>query len=158
MKTYDLVQLNKCFDGDNFEKFVIENIFHFNDYDVLEKSHSELSTNYFVHSNLNPDFKLRCKETGVIFWIECKYVQSYVLDENREIPIKNEQLIRYKNIKENVYYIYGTGIYSQTITRLFLIPLKKMFQNKIFESHLLKHEIEIEQIKNFNELLALTKT
>ena len=151
------IDLIKHLDGENFENFTVENIFSYEEYDILEKSHQQWNTKYFIHSNLNPDFKLRCKKTGVVFWIECKYVQTYVIEEKREIPVKNKQLERYKNLKEPVFYLYGIGIYSQIITSVFLIPLEKMFKEKIFESHLLKHRIQIKKIKNFNELLTLTK-
>lgn len=153
MNKNDLI---KSLDGDNFENFTIEKIFSYKHYEVLEKSHAQHRTKYFIHSNLNPDFKLKCKQTGAIFWIECKYLQSYVLEENREIPIKNDQLNRYKSIKENVFYLYGIGVYSQTISHVFLLPLKNMFENRIYESHLIKHKIPIKQIKNFNELLEIT--
>jgi hypothetical protein len=119
--------------GKIFEQFIIEKIFNYNDYDVLHES-SLFDKPYFVHSNLNPDYKLRCKKTKQEFWIECKF-NSIQITKNI-INVKSRQYYRFKNIKEPVFYVYGFGLKPDEITQILIIPINKMYSKRIFYKRL----------------------
>ena len=142
-------KLRNRIDGELFEEFALDHVFSPKNYEILEKSHP-FNEKYYVMSNNNPDLKLKCKDSGKVFWIECKFKREYKIFEEF-LNFKESQITRYKKLKEPVLYLIGIGVYVQCIEEISLIPLDKMYP-KLFLSQFDKFKIPIDYINNFNEL------
>lgn len=135
--------------GEKFENYCLEKIFKTYNFSILEKSHP-FNGKHFVESNLNPDFKLRCRNSNQAFYIECKFFSK----RQESYSINQEQLNRYQKINIPVFYIIGFGNPEKPY-KLCLLPLE-VIQNEIPKT-LINHNLFKGEIKNFNELLNLTK-
>jgi len=113
--------------GEEFEEFVINELFPKHLYKILEKTHNYNETKYnFIESVLNPDIKFQCKKTKKVFWIECKFRTDW--DTNNMIDAVSEnQLKRHQKIKEPVFFVIGLGENPKKIEDLYLIPISKIY-------------------------------
>jgi hypothetical protein len=59
--------------GTAFERYVETILFPDSHYELLEKTHDfEQNNRRFVGSTMNPDFKFKCRTTGLVFFVEAK--------------------------------------------------------------------------------------
>jgi len=129
-------------DGQKFENYVDRLLFPHSRYDCLEKSHEFIYRGRYIYSNLNPDFKFRDRETGYVFWVECKYRSC--IDGDKLEWCNYDQLVRYNNIAKQcpVYVLIGNGGVPSNPDYLFLLPIEEAKYTGLFESVLFKFEIE----------------
>lgn len=121
--------------GEQFEDEFHQELLKYNEIAVLEKSHHK-NERGFIESNLNPDFKLKFKESDFVFWVECKF--RSIIDEKSMIDIKNQnQYQRYKKIEEPLFYLINVN--NELIS---LIPFDKIYP-KMYLSHLEKYELQL---------------
>ena len=137
--------------GALFEQYVLDFIFTPTNYDIVELSHNH-NGKYFVESNLNPDIKYRCKKSKIEFWVECKFRSK----TRKKYNLNKKQIERYKTLKEPIFYILGLGENPKKPEQIGLIKFNNIYQ-LITRENILRNLIKKSEIKNFNELLELTK-
>lgn len=108
--------------GKEFEKYVLDNLYPKNQYDLISVSPD--ITNRMVKDNLNPDIKLTRKGKNCNFWLECKFRSNAKIDV---ITFKMDQLKRYSELEESVSYVVGLGGTPSLPAIIFLIPISEVF-------------------------------
>ncbi len=139
-------------EGYEFEKYV---------YDLFPKSKFDFEktpTRYEdaidndIETNNKPDLCVRIKNTKFKIWIECKFVKDFVkngdyLNLNWTIKSKLERYKKFEEtVKEPVYVAIGVGGMSDNPNRLFLIPLRDIEHEVIFESIYVMYERPVDAI------------
>lgn len=129
--------------GESFEEWFEETLID-DKISILEKSHNKKINQKFVESNLNPDYKLKFKNSDYSFWIECKYRSSL---NKGMLDISNaKQINRYKKLKEPVFYLIH--LESEFEEDIFLIPFKHIYP-KMYKSHYRKFSLNEYPINEF---------
>ncbi|AIJ05347.1 hypothetical protein JH146_0497 [Methanocaldococcus bathoardescens] len=131
--------------GEEFESFVLNNLFPEKYFELLDMTHNfETNSKRYVKKSLKPDFLLKDKKTGKIFYVECKY-RSKLYQEKFHWAKDKEQFQRYKDIESNenipVYIAMGLGGTADNPERIFLMPLKEIKYPALFPSVLRDWEI-----------------
>lgn len=138
--------------GEKFEKFIENNIFTDEDYDLIHRSNSyEQNKNRFAEETLKPDFKFRCKKTNKEFYIEAKYRSKY--NSSKKIEIMSlKQFERFKQIQKNekipIYLLIGMGGRPENPNSLSIIPIEKIEFLSLYESFLRKFRIKKTKINS----------
>jgi len=138
--------------GEKFEKFIENNIFTSEDYDLIHRSNSfEQNRDRFAEETLRPDFKFRCKKTNKEFYIEAKYRSKYNNSKKVEIMSLN-QFKRFKQIQEDektpIYLVIGMGGKPEDPNSLSIIPIEKIEYLSLYESFLKKFRIKKTKINS----------
>ncbi len=121
--------------GESFEDEFEKQLFKQGNISILEKSHHK-NQRGFIESNLNPDFKLKFKDSDFVFWVECKFRSSSI--NKNKIDIKNpKQYNRYKKLKEPVFYLINFD--NEIIS---LLHIDNIYP-EIYVSHLYKNEVRL---------------
>ena len=64
--------------GEDFEKFVEENIFPKKEYALIHRTNNfEQNKDRYAEDTLFPDFKFRCNKTNQEFYVEAKYRSKF---------------------------------------------------------------------------------
>ena len=67
--------------GDLFEKFVVDELFKVNKYDLIHRTNTyDQNETRFAEDTLKPDFKFRCKKTQKEFYVEAKFRSGFNSD------------------------------------------------------------------------------
>lgn len=128
--------------GDEFEKFVENNIFTKDKYALIHRTGSKKDNEErYPESASGPDFKFRCLETGVEFYVEAKYRSSAI--ENRVKGLKKNQEIRFKKINKvtPVFVIFGYWGKPSNPSKLSLLRLEDCKYSSLFTYYLANFEI-----------------
>lgn len=126
--------------GDQFEKFVLENIFPEESFKLLHRT-GNYSTNSerFNESAQLPDFGFQNLKTKETFWVECKFRSS--LSNDKIQILKPYQIQRNKKIKEPIFYCIGLFGEPSKPDEIFLIPHENIFCD-VFYNHAKKFQIK----------------
>lgn len=110
--------------GRDFEEYII-NKMNDNFYTFVSWTSDKITKNgKYSNANKLPDLEYEVKETGTIFYIECKY------RKNENIFIDYKQVARYRRFSDkmnniNVFIAIGTGGTSKEPENLYLIPISE---------------------------------
>ncbi|MDD7885747.1 hypothetical protein [Flavivirga sp. 57AJ16] len=137
--------------GEIFEDYILEHIFKKENFILKEKTPNHCHS-HFPENALNPDFKIECRKTNTIFWIEAKFRNN---ENIKKISVNKVQLDRYKTSKEKIYYLIGLGKNPKNPQYLCLVNCGRI-NNEIPLKIFHRYRIDVKKIKNFNELLELT--
>ncbi len=104
----------------------------------------------YVEDDAGPDFMIRCKKTGTLFGVECKFRRVlYWSDRIDDYELKwstQEQIVKYNNYsrkeKISVFIVIGLGRNPEKPDNVFCIPLKVAKYPKLFPSVFLKYKRE----------------
>ncbi len=128
--------------GEEFEKYVRNNIFTKEHYIIVEKTHQYLQNfEDFIESTRNPDFKLRDKLNNREFYLEAKFRSATYKDKLDWC--RSDQLKRYQEFNKvfPVFIIIGLGGSPANPRFLYLIPLVESKYTELYKSALKKFEI-----------------
>ncbi|AEH06351.1 hypothetical protein [Methanothermococcus okinawensis] len=131
--------------GEAFESYVLNQLFPEEYFEILDMTHNfETNSKRYVKKSLKPDFLLKDKKTGKIFYVECKY-RSKLYQDKFHWAKSNEQSNRYRTIEkeENIqtYIAMGLGGTPENPDNIYLMPLKEIKYNALFPSILKNWEI-----------------
>lgn len=136
--------------GENFEKFVEENIFPKKEYALIHRTNNfEQNKDRYAEDTLFPDFKFRCNKTNQEFYVEAKYRSKFNNREKLNVMslAQKERFIRIQEIeKKPVFIIIG---YQGTPTNpdyLSLIPLNELIFLELYPAFLKKFNIGKENV------------
>ena len=139
--------------GDEFERFIRDNLFPHVCYDLLHKNYDYLtSQDFYIESSEEPDFRFRAPKSGAEFFIEAKYRSHFF--KGRLEWCKTYQLRRYQVINKDtpIFIVIGVGGHPMTPEQVFLVPMKDIKYTVLFQSFLRKYEIPTDQRVSENEL------
>lgn len=118
--------------GELFEKFILDNIFPKEDFDIMRKTPSFKDTQErYNHSAKLPDFQFIDKKSKQIFWVECKY-RSYTNDLNQIRILERYQIERNNILKEPILYLIGLEGNPDNPNFIFQIPHEEIHPNVFF--------------------------
>ncbi|AGN27110.1 hypothetical protein [Candidatus Methanomassiliicoccus intestinalis] len=131
--------------GTDFENYALS-LFPEDAFSMVQRAISfDPLTGRRMEGCLNPDFKLRDKNTGAIFWVECKY-RSHTNPDKSLTWCTYEKMMKYKDIREktnlNVYIIIGLGGSPSDPAELFCFNLDDMKYSKMYQSVYMKYNID----------------
>lgn len=146
--------------GEEFEKFVENNLFAESDYTLIHRTNNYSQNKIrFSENTLMPDFKFRCKKTLKEFYIEVKYRSNFNAN-NKISVISFPQLERFRKIQntENVpvYIVIGYGGSPSNPDELSLIPIDELAYLELYPSFLKNYKINSSNINI--ELLNVNNT
>lgn len=125
--------------GEIFEQFVEDNLFPDDSYELIRRTDTyERNQKRFAKSSEEPDRIFKCKITGQVFGVECKY-RSRLTIERQLHWAKKYQMDRYKEIDLQDYPVFiaiGFGGTSSKPKELFFFPVRKEKYIKINEDRL----------------------
>lgn len=141
--------------GENFEKFVEEQLFSQKDYVLVHRTNNfEQNKDRYAENTLFPDFKFRCKKTLEEFYVEAKFRSNF--NSKKQIEIMSEaqfdrfNSIEYKEVKP-IYLAIGLGGDSTFPKQISFIPLKEIKSPKLSENFVKDYYIKTRTIDT-NEL------
>lgn len=131
--------------GTDFENYVLS-LFPENNFSMIQRAISfDPLTGRRLEGCLNPDFKLRDKQTGSIFWVECKY-RSHPNQDKSIDWCTYEKMMKYKDIRNKtnlkVFVMLGVGGDASNPRDLYCFDLDDMKYNKMFQSVYMKYNID----------------
>ncbi len=107
MKTYQIPyykEQNRSLSTQDFEDEIADTFFPDCRYEMLHRT-PETNTKRFVRSSLNPDFHFSVREENDIqFWVECKFLELYQLNETIQI-FNNEEINRYRSFQNAFLFL-----------------------------------------------------
>ncbi len=134
--------------GEAFEEYIRQYTFPKERFDLIHKTHNyQANKEDYVESSLYPDFKLRCKETSKVFYLEVKFRQG-AYHKNKIEWSKPYQLKRYKAIAEEgipIFLALGLGDNPKKPTEIFIIPIDKIEFCAFYDSFLDKYSFYIDK-------------
>ena len=144
--------------GEEFEKFLREDIFIEELYDLEHRSH-DYSTNRddYVGDSLDPDFVFVSVEGEKMFFLEAKY-RSHFYDNAVEW-CKPYQLKRYKEANKElpVFIALGVGSYPDFPDHLYIFPVKHIKYTKLYKSVLKKYEFDPDEAVEIHSIWRMLK-
>ncbi|MHA6279549.1 hypothetical protein ACXYMT_05155 [Salinimicrobium sp. CAU 1759] len=119
--------------GEQFEKYVEENIFPDAHYEVIHKtSDSEQNRRRFVKKSLEPDFHFKCRVTGKEFYVEAKWRAKPYKDLYQVLSEKQfETFPKLHSSKRPIYIAFGYGGQASNPDYVSLIPLEQVRTSKL---------------------------
>ncbi len=128
--------------GDMFERFVVD-LFSEQSFTIVEWTTDMMRKHdRYVEADTRPDLKLRHKQTGAEFYVECKY-RSYIF-ENKVQWSSYGQMQRYREFADKmnlpVFVVIGLGGMPDYPERLFCIPLEDAKYTGLYPSYLGNYE------------------
>lgn len=144
IKNKNLIQKNDSFQkGEEFEQYTRDYLFPKDRFDLLERTHSyETNKDDYVESSLKPDFKFRCKESKIEFWVEVKFRKGKLYQNKLEWCSKR-QYYRYLKTNETespVIICLGVKGQASNPEKIFLFPIKKIKYNTVYLSTIKPYE------------------
>ena len=131
--------------GDQFEKFVEDELFKASDYILVSRTNTfDQNKTRYAEDTLRPDFKFRCKKTAQEFYVEAKYRSGFNAD-NKIAVISYTQIERFKNLKreENipVFIAIGYGGTPNNPHSVSLIPINELNYLELYPSSLKRFDV-----------------
>jgi hypothetical protein len=114
--------------GDPFDRLV-STMFPNNDFDLLQVTPKRYDINdRVVEEPKDPDFQIRHRRTGHVFWIECRYRREAFC--GRVNWCNSEQLKLFREFQaqiepQMVYIVIGLGGWAKVPEQIFLFPLSE---------------------------------
>jgi len=132
--------------GEVFENYVRNKLFPISEYKLIHKT-TDYNNNKgdYVETTLYPDFRLKDKENGKLFFVEVKWRNG----ESKAGKISwcdQKQLRRYKAIdkKENkVFIILGVGGRASKPERIALFPVSDCAYIALYDTFINKYSIPV---------------
>lgn len=128
-----------------FDFFVRKNILPLARYEMLLKNNSVAPGNNTPGILKEPYFKLKSRDSNLIFYVETKYLPQS--SENMVQWCEPSELIKYEETDAcmPVYIVIGEGKDPANPCRLFLFSIRNVWCNKISYSQLGKYQISPSQ-------------
>ena len=126
--------------GDKFEAYICEK-FPKKYYDIIEWRSDKGTNGVYPKSSQNPDFVVEHKFTSKRFAVECKYFSDFYMHKinGKAVTIEEYQIKNYKKFKEkdnmNVFILLGVGGEPDSIGALYIVPIDKINEEKIFKNN-----------------------
>lgn len=141
--------------GTDFENYVLS-LFPENAFSMIQRAISfDPVSGRRLEGCLNPDFKLRDKQTGSIFWVECKYRSHPNADKSIDW-CTYEKMMKYKDIRNKtnlkVYVMLGVGGDASNPRDLYCFDLDDMKYNKMFQSVYMRYNIDKKSFYSLDNL------
>ncbi len=132
--------------GEEFEQYLRDYIFPERAYHLEHRSH-DYSTNRtdYVADSLDPDFVFVSVKGEKMFFVEAKYRSDFYQDAVEWC--KPYQLKRYKEANKDlpVFIALGVGGTPDMPDHVYVFPVKHTKYTKLFNSVLMKTEIELDK-------------
>ena len=137
--------MSKTFEiGEQFEKFLEENVFLKEDYDLIHRTNTyEQNKNRYAEETMRPDLKFRDKKSGAEFYVEAKYRSRFNNEDMVEVLSQN-QFVRFMQMQKEespIVIVIGCGGKPYNPETISLIPLDELKYLKIYKSVIRKYEI-----------------
>lgn len=133
--------------GEAFEKFVREEVFPKDTYQLIHKtSKYKQNSKDFAEDSLNPDFKLRCKERQKEFHVEAKYRSN--LYNNNKLFYNPAQFDRYKDLDKatTVFVALGLGGKPSSPLDVCVIPMRDIKSPVVSDEFLADYVLSLSPI------------
>jgi hypothetical protein len=130
--------------GEQFEKFIEENVFLKEDFDLVHRTNSyEQNKNRYAEETMRPDLMFRDKKTGVEFYVEAKYRARFNQNDMIDV-ISQNQFVRFLQLQKDgcpITIVIGCGGKPSNPDTISLIPLDELKYLSIYRSVVKKYAI-----------------
>ena len=144
--------------GEEFEAYVENKIFIKKDYGLIHRTGThEQNKERYAEETRKPDFKFRCNQTGIEFYVEAKF-RSRFNSENKLDIISYEQIERFKKINtptSPVFIVIGYEGSPGNPGHVSLIRVDELEHLELYRSYLEKFKIDKGPLPNKNLKLKL---
>ena len=128
--------------GEAFEEYT-KNIFPEENFELLSQTPSAFNAGNTAEEVMRPDLLFKDRETGVLFWVECKF-RTHLVDGSIEwADYKHKK--RYERTRENtgfsVFIAIGIGDDPMDPDRVFILDLDRVPYTTLFKRFYEKYEI-----------------
>ena len=127
--------------GEKFERYTRKYLFTSGYYELVQKTHGYKTGEKNFVPSADPDFKLRDRRTGKLFYIEAKYRAVFFKGQVKWCTEKQLSHYQLRNREIPVFILLATGGSPDRPAFVSLIPLKQVNFTTLFMSHAEKYSV-----------------